>query len=63
VPADSPIKSLRDLEGKAIALPPRGNTSLAESPLEGALVEPLASAVHVWSMVAPREDAKAVLRP
>ena len=30
VPADSPIKSLKDLKGKAVALPPRGNTSLAE---------------------------------
>jgi TRAP transporter TAXI family solute receptor len=30
VPADSPIKSLKDLKGKPVALPPRGNTSLAE---------------------------------
>jgi len=30
VPADSGIKSLKDLKGKAVALPPRGNTSLAE---------------------------------
>jgi len=30
VPADSGIKSLRDLKGKAVGLPPRGNTSLAE---------------------------------
>jgi hypothetical protein len=30
VTADSGIKSLKDLKGKAVALPPRGNTSLAE---------------------------------
>ncbi len=30
VPADSDIRSLADLKGKAVALPPRGNTSLAE---------------------------------
>jgi uncharacterized protein len=30
VPATSDAKSLKDLKGKAVALPPRGNTSLAE---------------------------------
>lgn len=30
VPADSDIRSLADLKGKAVALPPRGNTSLSE---------------------------------
>ncbi|MBI2525968.1 MAG: TAXI family TRAP transporter solute-binding subunit [Candidatus Rokubacteria bacterium] len=30
VPADSGIKSIADLRGKAVALPPRGNTSLSE---------------------------------
>ncbi len=30
VPQTSEIKSLKDLKGKAVALPPRGNTSLAE---------------------------------
>jgi len=30
VPASSDIKSLKDLKGKPVALPPRGNTSLAE---------------------------------
>jgi uncharacterized protein len=30
VPADSPIKSVKDLRGKAVALPARGNTSLAD---------------------------------
>jgi uncharacterized protein len=30
VPAASDVKSLKDLKGKAVALPPRGNTSLAE---------------------------------
>jgi hypothetical protein len=30
VPADSGIKTVRDLKGKAVGLPPRGNTSLAE---------------------------------
>jgi uncharacterized protein len=30
VPASSDVKSLKDLKGKAVALPPRGNTSLAE---------------------------------
>ena len=30
VPADSPIKSLQDLKGKPVALPARGNTSLAD---------------------------------
>jgi TRAP transporter TAXI family solute receptor len=30
VPADSGIKSLKDLKGKAVALPARGNTSLAD---------------------------------
>ncbi|HSE93681.1 MAG TPA: TAXI family TRAP transporter solute-binding subunit, partial [Methylomirabilota bacterium] len=30
VPADSPIKSLKDLKGKPVALPARGNTSLAD---------------------------------
>ncbi len=30
VPADSGIRSLADLRGKAVALPPRGNTSLSE---------------------------------
>ena len=30
VPADSGIKSLKELKGKPVALPPRGNTSLAE---------------------------------
>jgi TRAP transporter TAXI family solute receptor len=30
VPASSPIRSVRDLKGKAVALPSRGNTSLAD---------------------------------
>jgi TRAP transporter TAXI family solute receptor len=30
VPAASGVKSLKDLKGKAVGLPPRGNTSLAE---------------------------------
>jgi TRAP transporter TAXI family solute receptor len=30
VPASSDVKSLKDLKGKAVGLPPRGNTSLAE---------------------------------
>ena len=30
VPTDSDIRTLADLKGKAVALPPRGNTSLAE---------------------------------
>ena len=30
VPQTSEVKSLKDLKGKAVALPPRGNTSLAE---------------------------------
>ena len=30
VPADSDVRKLEDLKGKAVALPPRGNTSLAE---------------------------------
>jgi uncharacterized protein len=30
VPADSDIKSVKDLKGKAVALPARGNTSLAD---------------------------------
>jgi len=30
VPVDSPIKSVKDLRGKAVALPARGNTSLAD---------------------------------
>ncbi|MEK7770537.1 MAG: TAXI family TRAP transporter solute-binding subunit, partial [candidate division NC10 bacterium] len=30
VPADSEVKQLADLKGKPVALPPRGNTSLAE---------------------------------
>ncbi len=30
VPADSGVKTLADLKGKPVALPPRGNTSLAE---------------------------------
>jgi ABC-type nitrate/sulfonate/bicarbonate transport system substrate-binding protein len=30
VTADSGVKSLKDLKGKAVTLPPRGNTSLAE---------------------------------
>ncbi len=30
VPADSPIKSVKDLKGKPVALPARGNTSLAD---------------------------------
>jgi TRAP transporter TAXI family solute receptor len=30
VPADSPIKSVQDLKGKPVALPARGNTSLAD---------------------------------
>ena len=30
VPATSDVKSLKDLKGKAVTLPPRGNTSLAE---------------------------------
>lgn len=30
VPAGSDVKSLKDLKGKSVALPPRGNTSLAE---------------------------------
>jgi TRAP transporter TAXI family solute receptor len=30
VPAASDVKTLKDLKGKAVALPPRGNTSLAE---------------------------------
>jgi TRAP transporter TAXI family solute receptor len=30
VPLDSPIKKFEDLRGKSVALPPRGNTSLAE---------------------------------
>jgi TRAP transporter TAXI family solute receptor len=30
VPADSPIKSVADLKGKPVALPARGNTSLAD---------------------------------
>jgi hypothetical protein len=30
VPADSDIRQLSDLKGKPVALPPRGNTSLAE---------------------------------
>ena len=30
VPADSDIRTLADLKGKGVALPPRGNTSLAE---------------------------------
>jgi TRAP transporter TAXI family solute receptor len=30
VPAASDVKSLKDLKGKPVALPPRGNTSLAE---------------------------------
>ena len=30
VTADSGVKSLKDLKGKAVGLPPRGNTSLAE---------------------------------
>ncbi|MGH8666066.1 MAG: TAXI family TRAP transporter solute-binding subunit, partial [Burkholderiales bacterium] len=30
VPADSEIKSVKDLRGKAVALPARGNTSLAD---------------------------------
>jgi hypothetical protein len=30
VPARSPVRSIRDLRGKPVALPPRGNTSLSE---------------------------------
>jgi TRAP transporter TAXI family solute receptor len=30
VPADSDVRKLTDLKGKAVALPPRGNTSLSE---------------------------------
>jgi uncharacterized protein len=30
VPADSPIRTVRDLKGKPVALPARGNTSLAD---------------------------------
>ncbi|MEX2146171.1 MAG: TAXI family TRAP transporter solute-binding subunit [Candidatus Rokuibacteriota bacterium] len=30
VPADSDIRTMADLKGKSVALPPRGNTSLAE---------------------------------
>lgn len=30
VPLDAPIRKFADLKGKAVALPPRGNTSLAE---------------------------------
>jgi TRAP transporter TAXI family solute receptor len=30
VPADSDVRKIEDLKGKAVALPPRGNTSLAE---------------------------------
>lgn len=30
VPADSPIKTIKDLKGKPVALPARGNTSLAD---------------------------------
>src|SRR4030065_473487 len=30
VPQDSDVRKLADLKGKAVALPPRGNTSLAE---------------------------------
>lgn len=30
VPVDSDVRKLEDLKGKAVALPPRGNTSLAE---------------------------------
>jgi len=30
VPVDSDVRKLADLKGKAVALPPRGNTSLAE---------------------------------
>ncbi len=30
VPASSPVRSVRDLKGKAVALPARGNTSLAD---------------------------------
>jgi uncharacterized protein len=30
VPASADVKSLKDLKGKSVALPPRGNTSLAE---------------------------------
>ena len=30
VPASADVRKLQDLKGKAVALPPRGNTSLAE---------------------------------
>jgi TRAP transporter TAXI family solute receptor len=30
VPLDAPIRKVEDLKGKAVALPPRGNTSLSE---------------------------------